>query len=348
MLTHLDQNNQPNMVDISHKENTYRQASARGEVQLPLEMKPYLQGEDLILNKGPVIQTAIIAGTMAVKKTADLIPFCHSLPLQSCKFTINIDEKLCVTIECEVKTTYKTGVEMEALCGVSVAALTIYDMCKSVSSNIVIKNTQLLSKMGGKSALPLHGLVLTGGKSQRMQRDKALIDYHNQPHGEFLYHLLGNFCEKVFISARQQQWQDNNLASLPTLVDEGESHGPFSGIITALRSNPHVNWLIIACDLAYLQPDIIANLVNHHHQDVVATCYQNTEKGFPEALCGIYTPRALDLFTKAEKAQIYCPVKVLQMGDCQLISPQRPSDIANINTPEEYQQVINELIIDNG
>ncbi len=109
-----------------------------------------MQGEELYLKKGPVFQTAIIAGTMAVKKTHEMIPFCHQIPVESSKFKITLDESLCVTITCQVKTTFKTGVEMEALHGAMTAALTIYDMCKSVSHHMVIKEAKLLSKTGGK------------------------------------------------------------------------------------------------------------------------------------------------------------------------------------------------------
>ena len=109
MLTHIDQNNLPTMVDVTDKAITTRVARAMSSVQLPHEVKKYLQGEELILKKGPVFQTAIIAGTMAAKKTYEVIPFCHQIPIESCKFQISMDENLLVTIECEVKTTFKTN-----------------------------------------------------------------------------------------------------------------------------------------------------------------------------------------------------------------------------------------------
>ncbi len=344
MLSHIDEQNLPTMVDISHKSDSCRRAVAQAQVQLPAALKPYLQGEELILKKGPVIQTAIIAGTMAVKKTSDLIPFCHPLPIEACKFEIHIQPNLTVTITCEVKTSYKTGVEMEALCGASVAALTIYDMCKAVSPHIVIQQTQLLEKTGGKKEgkllpKPLFGLVLTGGKSQRMQRDKALISYRNQPHALYIYNLLSQCCERVYLSARPGQWQQTPLAALPTLIDHEENLGPFGGILTALETHPDVNWLIMACDLAYLEQTTIETLLTHYRPDVVATCYEHIEQGFPEALCGLYTPLALDLFQRAKMAKIYCPVKILQLGNCQLIPASHPLAVANINTPNEFEQV---------
>lgn len=347
MFTHLDQNQQPSMVDISQKQDSDRRAVARCQIQLPKVIKDYLTGQEIILKKGPVIQTAIIAGTMAVKKTADFIPFCHTLPIHGCKFDVVIDDSadgsLLINLCCEVKTSYKTGVEMEALCGASVAALTIYDMCKSVSSDIVISNTQLLEKSGGKSdinanisKIPLYGLVLTGGQSKRMGKDKALIDYQGQPHGQYIYNLLTSYCEQVFISARPHQWSGTPLEDLPTLIDGEESIGPIAGILTALQSYPQVNWLIVACDLAYINHQMLEKLITNANQDVVATCYENPEEGFPEALCGLYTPLALKLFTRAKNIGLYCPVKILQMADHQLIRPNNLLDIANINSPEDY------------
>ncbi|MBE9203561.1 cyclic pyranopterin monophosphate synthase MoaC [Synechocystis salina LEGE 06099] len=346
MFTHLDENQQPRMVDISQKVAGDRRAVAQCIVQLPKAIKDYLTGQEIVLKKGPVIQTAIIAGTMAVKKTADLIPFCHTLPIHGCKFDVNIIDQgqdyLEIILQCDVNTNYKTGVEMEALCGVSVAALTIYDMCKSISSEIIIKNTQLTEKTGGKADVkqtPLYGLVLTGGKSKRMGKDKALIDYQGQPHGQYIYDLLSKYCEQVFLSARPGQWQGTPLENLPTLVDEGESTGPMSGILTALQSYPRFNWLIIACDLAYINSTMVEKLIAHARQDLVATCYENADRGFPEALCGFYTPLALKLFTKAQNIGLHCPVKILQMADYQLIKPDNLLDIANVNSPEDYVQI---------
>ena len=101
--------------------------------------------------KGSVIDTAIVAGTMAVKRTHELIPFCHPLPIHGCRFEISWSDDVTLSIECSVRTEHRTGVEMEALTGASVAALTVYDMCKALSHDIVIRQTRLLVKRGGKS-----------------------------------------------------------------------------------------------------------------------------------------------------------------------------------------------------
>ncbi len=148
-LSHIDKDNRPNMVDVSNKTATLREAHARSIVILPEAVLAALRGDEINSKKGPVFATAIIAGVMAAKKTHELIPFCHPLGLDVCDVSIAMDGDRAV-IDCRCKVTHKTGVEMEALTGASVAALTIYDMCKALSHDIVIGDTRLMSKTGGK------------------------------------------------------------------------------------------------------------------------------------------------------------------------------------------------------
>jgi cyclic pyranopterin monophosphate synthase len=150
-FSHLDASGNPAMVDVSAKTQTKRVAHAQSIVVLGDEIMQHLSQGDIQTKKGPVFQTAIIAGTMGAKKTADLIPLCHPLGLESCKFQIQVNAANEVVIDCTAVITGKTGVEMEALTGATVAALTIYDMCKAFSHDIVIKETRLISKTGGKS-----------------------------------------------------------------------------------------------------------------------------------------------------------------------------------------------------
>ncbi len=149
-FTHLDNNNNPSMVDVSEKAITKRTATAQSIVVLTDEIMANFKDGDLQTKKGSVLQTAIIAGTMGAKKTSELIPLCHPLGLDSCKFKTEISGNE-IFIECTCSLTAKTGVEMEALTGASIAALTVYDMCKAFSHDIVIKETKLLLKTGGKS-----------------------------------------------------------------------------------------------------------------------------------------------------------------------------------------------------
>ena len=150
-LSHVDAAGNAAMVDVSDKQITKRTATAQSIVVLSTEILQQLTGNDIQTKKGPVFQTAIIAGTMAAKRTSELIPLCHPLALENCKLMISVNEQHEVIIQCIVTITSKTGVEMEALTGASIAALTIYDMCKAMSHAIVIKETKLISKTGGKS-----------------------------------------------------------------------------------------------------------------------------------------------------------------------------------------------------
>lgn len=151
MLTHVDSKNNPGMVNVGDKSITKRTAQARAIVILTDEILALLSNGEINSKKGPVFQTAIIAGTMAAKKTSDLIPFCHPIGLEDCKIQITINEAQEVVIDTFTSVTHKTGVEMEALTAASVAALTIYDMCKAMSHNIIIKEIKLIEKRGGKS-----------------------------------------------------------------------------------------------------------------------------------------------------------------------------------------------------
>ena len=150
-LTHIDEDGNPSMVDVSNKNETKRSATAQAIVYLPAEIIIQFDSHDnLVTKKGSVTQTSIIAGVMGAKKTSELIPFCHQLNLTNCKINITRNGNDLI-IECTATCFGKTGVEMEALTGASVAALTVYDMCKALSHDIVIKETKLLSKTGGKS-----------------------------------------------------------------------------------------------------------------------------------------------------------------------------------------------------
>ena len=149
-LTHLDKRGMPAMVDVSGKEATAREAVAECRVKFPAAVAVQLRASGLKSAKGGIVETAIIAGTMAAKRTHDLIPFCHALPLDGCRIAIDWHGERELRIECAVKATHRTGVEMEALTGATIAALTVYDMCKALSHAIVIGPARLLAKRGGR------------------------------------------------------------------------------------------------------------------------------------------------------------------------------------------------------
>ncbi|NUM52946.1 MAG: cyclic pyranopterin monophosphate synthase MoaC [Candidatus Hydrogenedentes bacterium] len=151
MLSHVDENNQPKMVNVAEKPITRRTAKARAVVALPPAIAAEFLNGELVTKKGPVLQTAIVAGVMAAKRTSELIPLCHPLGLDDCKVSVEFDGQSCLVVTCEAVVHARTGVEMEALTGASIAALTVYDMCKALSHDITIQEVALISKTGGKS-----------------------------------------------------------------------------------------------------------------------------------------------------------------------------------------------------
>jgi cyclic pyranopterin phosphate synthase len=148
-LTHVDAQGRPTMVDVSAKAVTLRTAVAESRVRFPAAVARALRDAGFATRKGPVFHTAIVAGVMAAKRTHELIPFCHPLGLERCDVVVDMHDDEAV-VRCTVALHHKTGVEMEALTGASIAALTIYDMCKALSHEIVIAETRLIEKQGGK------------------------------------------------------------------------------------------------------------------------------------------------------------------------------------------------------
>jgi cyclic pyranopterin monophosphate synthase len=148
-FTHLSPEGKPQMVDVSGKQMSFRKAVAEAVIIPGQVILSHFKNEEIVTKKGPVFQTAIIAGVMGAKKTSELIPFCHPLALEDCQININLEDDR-IVIRSEVCVTGKTGVEMEALTAVTVAALTVYDMCKALSHDIVIEQIKLQEKSGGK------------------------------------------------------------------------------------------------------------------------------------------------------------------------------------------------------
>jgi cyclic pyranopterin phosphate synthase len=156
-LTHVDRRNRPTMVDVGAKEVTLRTALAEARMRLPRAVANTLRASAQRTKKGPVFDTAIIAGVMAAKRTHELIPFCHPLGIENCQIEIHQPRATQVIIRCRVSVHHRTGVEMEALTGATVAALTIYDMCKALSHELEILSVRLLEKSGGRRAFARRG-----------------------------------------------------------------------------------------------------------------------------------------------------------------------------------------------
>lgn len=150
MITHLSKKNKPQIIDISKKEITKRTATAQGSIIF--SKKTFKKLEKMKTKKGEITNVAILAGIMGAKKTSELIPLCHNIDITNVDIKITTNKKLSnLVINASVKSTSKTGVEMEALTAVSISCLTIYDMCKSLDKNIIIDKIKLISKKGGKS-----------------------------------------------------------------------------------------------------------------------------------------------------------------------------------------------------
>src|SRR3569833_814040 len=149
MFSHLDKVGNPTMVDVSEKQVSRRTATARSIVSLPAEVLEQLSNSDIQTKKGSVYQTAIIAGIMAAKKTGDLIPLCHPLGLDNCQIDIHLNEQQEVVVDCTATITAKTGEEKKALVGATKAALTVYDMYKALSHDIINRETKQKEKTGG-------------------------------------------------------------------------------------------------------------------------------------------------------------------------------------------------------
>ncbi len=148
-FTHLDEKGNPSMVDVGKKKISHRTAKARATIHLGGKVMTHLTDGEIKTKKGPVFQTAIIAGVMAAKKTGELIPLCHPIGMENCQIEIKVENNN-VVIECTASVTAKTGIEMEAMTGASIAALTIYDMCKAFSHDLIIREIKLMEKTGGK------------------------------------------------------------------------------------------------------------------------------------------------------------------------------------------------------
>ena len=165
-LTHFDAEGKARRVDVTEKKETVREATATGKIKVSRDVYDAIEAGTV--GKGDVLSVATTAGIMGVKRTADLIPMCHILPITKCKVEFEmVESELAIYCNCTVRVTGKTGVEMEALTGASVALLTVYDMCKAMDKKMEIGEIYLVRKSGGKS-----GLINNGYKKERKEGEK--------------------------------------------------------------------------------------------------------------------------------------------------------------------------------
>ena len=181
---------------------------------------------------------------------------------------------------------------------------------------------------------PLNGLVLTGGKSQRMGTDKSELDYHGITQKQHVYQLLSRICNQVFVSINEQSKGND---SLPSLQDRFTGLGPMGGILTALQSDPNAAWLVLACDLPFLTAGTLEYLVQHRNPSKPATAFFEPNDRFPEPLVTIYEPRSYAILLQELSQGYTCPRKVIINSDVVLVQAPDAKEFKNVNDPVEYQ-----------
>jgi molybdopterin-guanine dinucleotide biosynthesis protein A len=196
----------------------------------------------------------------------------------------------------------------------------------------------------GPIAAPIYALVLAGGRSTRMQRDKAALAYHGRTQLEWAVSLLQPHAQRVFISVRPDQTGDPVRARFDQIVDTHENLGPVAGILAAQAEHPQVAWLVLACDLPFLDNATLTHLIGARQPQRLATAYRSSHDGLPEPLCAIYEPASREpLLAHVAKGKD-CPRKFLINSDVQLIDEPNPNALDNVNTPDEYGAAVAALI----
>nr|WP_292965943.1 MULTISPECIES: NTP transferase domain-containing protein [unclassified Allomuricauda] len=189
----------------------------------------------------------------------------------------------------------------------------------------------------------LFGLVLSGGTSTRMGRDKGLVNYHGVPQREYVYHLLMRFCDDVFLSVRQDQ-QSSVPNGFKTIVDQNNFNGPFNGILSAHNGYKDKAWLVLACDLPLMDPEALRELMEQRSPDKYATAFANHKTGQPEPLACIWEPTGLTQAVEYLKnSNCPSPKRFLMDADIALVQPQNGQVLFNANTVADYEFVQNAL-----
>jgi molybdopterin-guanine dinucleotide biosynthesis protein A len=186
------------------------------------------------------------------------------------------------------------------------------------------------------SRAPLLGLVLAGGASTRMRRDKAALEYHGKPQVRWAWELLEELTESAFVSVRRDQREEPLRVGLPQIVDQLERVGPIAGIVSALRSHPRHAFLVVACDLPFIGRQTLEHLLEHRDAARAATAYRSTHDGLPEPLCAIYEPAALASMEEFLAAGRDCPRKFLLRSNALILDQPDPRSLDNVNTPDEF------------
>jgi len=193
------------------------------------------------------------------------------------------------------------------------------------------------------TAAALNGLVLAGGESTRMRTDKAAIDYHGRPQLHHTFELASAVCERTFISVRASQAADSVRRNLPQIVDSVAAEGPLAGILSALQSDPQRAWLVLACDLPFIDRATLDHLLASRDPDKLATAYRSAHDGLPEPLCAIFEPAALEPMQRFADEGRHCPRKFLIGSNAQLLDLPFRGALDNVNTSEERNAALRTL-----
>jgi molybdopterin-guanine dinucleotide biosynthesis protein A len=184
----------------------------------------------------------------------------------------------------------------------------------------------------------VHGLILAGGASSRMQRDKAALEYRGQNQLQRAFDLLGRHVSPVFVSVRVNQLSDPNRSERALIVDSVAGEGPMVGIRSALAANPQVAWLVLACDLPFLSDAALSQLLRERDPAGLATAFRSTHDGLPEPLCAVWEPAAAAALEGYWDGGGHCPRKFLMRHAVRLLDPVDRRALDNVNTPEEYAE----------
>lgn len=190
----------------------------------------------------------------------------------------------------------------------------------------------------------INGLILAGGRSKRMGFDKAWINYHGKPQVQNLFEILSSLCKRVFISCKLNQTNEFKYLG-PVIPDATEVTGPAAALLSAFKFDPDSSWLVVACDLPFINRAGLQKLIVERDPSKVATVYINPDNNLPEPLIGIWEPKAVKMIESYVQQVITCPRKMLIQSDVKLLVPDHTMLIANINTPEEYKKAKSRLRI---
>ena len=190
------------------------------------------------------------------------------------------------------------------------------------------------------TAKPVFGLVLAGGQSRRMGRDKALLQHDGQSQLAHMVAVLDGVVDQVFVSARRDQANDSERSRFELIIDAYDDMGPVAGILSALQAHPQADWLVVACDLPNIDQATLKFLLQHRSATQPFTAFRSTHDDLPEPLCAIYTAGSDALLQEFIEQGLVCPRKMLIRSDTLLLTQPNPQSLDNVNTPDDLSNSV--------